>query len=299
MGYKARTNKKGNKAGKANKAKKLQHVERAPSRGAPPIKIQPGYLVVSTSKVTGGISYDREYGEELRINENQGVQISLHTVKTVDHVEIAAALDALKKKADYAFKKHCAHSAFNWWYADDVSLKALEKEIAELQREERVLNAAAKAVGSARRAHIGIIAGKIDVATPLVAAEIARTICDVLSDVIAAFRTGQVKRVLDDDGKVIQQNALHAPLLRCKNLDRLAVGTAGEAVKIALQHVPHVRAEIIEAIEKDGMEPAEAGARVDLEPFENAITWFEEGSIGTDLVSPDEVAAALQDAMKG
>jgi hypothetical protein len=242
------------------------------------IKVRPGYLVVDTSTATGGVTYDREYGDEIKINNGQGVQAKLHTIKTVDHVEAVAALDALKKKVDYACRKHCARTAFGW-FADEVSLRALRNEVAELQAEAVTLNTAAAAVGSQRRAHVGIVAGKLEVASAEAAREIARTIREVLSSVLGALRSGKVKKRTDKDGKVIDRDELHAPLLKCKNLDRLAVGLAGEAVKMALDRIPEAKKEVLEGL-KRGEDPASIGAELDLGAIENAITWFEEDEIG-------------------
>lgn len=257
------------------------------------IKVRPGYLVVDTSTATGGVTYDREYGDQVKINNGQGIQAKLQTIKTVDHVEAVAALDALKKKVDYACRKHCARTAFGW-FADEVSLRALRKEVEELQAEAVTLNAAAAAVGSERRAHVGVVAGKLEIASAEAAREIARTIREVLGGVLAALRAGLVKKRTDKDGKVIQKDELHAPLLKCKNLDRLAVGLAGEAVKMALDRIPEAKKEVLERLKK-GDDPATIGAELDLGAIENAITWFEEDEIGAGTgASSSPVDEALQ-----
>jgi len=257
------------------------------------IKVRPGYLVIDTSTATGGVSYDRQYGEATKINNGQGLQATLQTVKTVDHVEAVAALDALKKKVDYACRRYCARTAFGW-FADEISLRGLRKEIDELRAEAVTLNAAAAAVGSERRAHVGIVAGKLELASPDAAREIARTIREVLGGVLDALRSGHIKKVADSDGKVTQKDELHAPLLKCRNLDRLAVGLAGESVKLALARIPEAKKELLEAI-KDGRDPEEVGAELDLGAIENAITWFEDDEIGG---SNDDSERAVDEALQ-
>jgi hypothetical protein len=257
------------------------------------IQVRPGYLVIDTSTATGGVTYDREYDDDpTKINNGQGIQVQLRTVKTVDHVEAVAALDALKKKVDYACRKYCARTAFGW-FADEVSLRALRKEIDELRAEAVNLNAAAAAVGSERRARVGIVAGKLELASADAAREIAYTIRETLAGVLAALRAGKVKRRVKD-GEVVAKDELHAPLLKCKNLDRLAVGLAGEAVKMALDSIAPAKKELLDRM-KQGEDPAAVGAELDLGAIENAITWFEEDEIGAGTgATSNPVDEALQ-----
>jgi hypothetical protein len=257
------------------------------------VKVRPGFIVVDTSTASGGVTYVREYDDPTPINNGQGLRTKLHTTKTVDNVDAVAALDALKKKADYACKKHCARTAFGW-FADEVSLRALRREIAELRIEAQALNVAAAARGSERRVHIGIVAGELDVANVDTAREIARTIREVLVNVYNALRTGHVKKVVDKDGETVYKDELHAPLLKCKNLDRIAVGRAGDAVAIALERIPEAKKEVLERL-KEGEEPAEIGADLDLGAIENAITWFEDDEIGAGSgATSDPVSEALK-----
>lgn len=251
-------------------------------------KVTPGYIVVNCSTAKGGIHYKRTPISEHKINAGKGLQSDHRTKKTVDHLEAVALVDGAVKKADYACRVHGANTVLGW-YVDDISLAALKADIALIEVEAAQANQVARACGSKREAYISIVPLKIDAASEEAAREIARTIREVLGDVITALRSGHVKK--SKDGKI--EDKLHAPLLRCKNLDRLAVGLAGESVKIALQRIPEAKKEITEAV-KNGDDPATVGAALDLEAIENAISWFAENALGDGT----NTNAAIDDALR-
>jgi hypothetical protein len=251
------------------------------------IKIRPGFIVRDCSTATGGVHYQRIKSEPKTINRGMGVRQEIRTTKTVDHAEAVKAIDALVKRADYACRTLCANTAFGW-FADDIALRQLYKRFDELEAEAKVLNAAAAKVGSERQAHISIIAGKLELASPYTAREIARTVRNVLTDVFQALRTGQVKKKKKGK-KILVRDELHAPLLRAKNLDKLAMGPAGDAIKFALDRIPIAKKEILEQL-RNGASPEDAGASVDLTVIENAIIWFEES---LEESSYDPIRAAL------
>lgn len=259
--------------------------KKAADRG---FQVTPGWIVVNCSTAKGGIHYERTPLGEHKINAGKGLQSDHRTKKTVDHLEAVALVDAAVKRADYACKVHGANTALGW-FVDDISLAALKADIALITAEATQANQVARAVGSKREAYINIVPLKLDLATESAAREIARTIREVLGGIITALRSGQVKK--SKDGKI--EDKLHAPLLRCKNLDRLAVGLAGEAVKIALQRIPEAKKEITEAI-KNGDDPATVGAGLDLEAIENAISWFAENALGDGT----NTSAAIDDALR-
>lgn len=278
---------KGKSMAKAKTSRKRKQAEK--KLGAGTIKVRPGYIVVDTSTATGGVHYQRKKSKPKSINRGKGVQQEIRTTKTVDHEEAVKAIDALVKRADYACRTLCANTAFGW-FVDDIGLRKLYAQFDELRTEAEALNRAAAQVGSERRAHISVIAGKLELSSPHAAREIARTVREVLTGIFDALRAGQVKKKLGDDGKLLIRNELHAPLLRAKNLDKLAMGPAGDAIKFALDRIPAAKKEILELL-RNGESPEDAGAAVDLTVIENAIIWFEENADDTAYDAVEEALA--------
>lgn len=249
------------------------------------IQLKAGYVIVDVSSATGGVTYERELVSERTINAGQGQETNLSTKKTVDNLEAVSALDALVKQADYILRKHCARTIFGY-FADAQKLEVIKAEIAELQAKADAVNYAARKVGCARRAYIGIVPAKLDIATPETAREIARTVRTVLGEVLAALRSGQVRK------KNNTRDELHGPLLRCKNLDMLAVGPAREMIRVALDQIPEAKKEIVELLES-GASPEVAGREVNLGAIDNAISWFDEETFGGSEIASDAVSRAL------
>lgn len=240
------------------------------------IKLTPGYLVADDSYASGGVTYERVYSrEQAKINRGRGIERKHRTITRIDHLEAVQTIDALKKQVDYALVKHCVSMPFGW-FTNKAGLKKLRIEIEQLRKQANKLNTVAEKVDCARRIRVGIIPALLDVSTEESATAIARTIRETLTAVRDALRSGMVKRPKDGDDSI--RDDLHAPLLRCRNLDRLAVGLAGEAVKNALERIPTAKKQILSAL-KEGASPAQAGEAADLGAIEVAITWFEEGGI--------------------
>jgi hypothetical protein len=253
------------------------------------IEVTPGYMVRDLSSASGGVHYERKKSAPKTINRGNGSQQEIRTTKTVDHAEAVKAIDALVKHADYICRTICANTAFGW-FVDDIGLRKLYAEFETLEAEAKKLNRAAAQVGCERRAHLSIVAAKLELSTPHAAREIARTIRNVLNDILIALRSGQVKKQTDDDGNVTVRDELHAPLLRARNLDKLAIGTPGNAVQFALERIPLAKKEILEQLRQEIL-PEIAGAAVNLGAIENAIAWFEEDTDTTAYSDP--IAEAL------
>lgn len=230
--------------------------------------IADGYIVVDLSSAMGGVHYQREHVSETLINHDHGLLSKIATIKTVDHVEAVVALDRLVKEADYACKKHCAKAIFGW-FATPEALVTLREEFTMLREKADRLNALAQHAGSERIAFIDFVPSKIDVANPSTARAIAKTITEVLGKIHAALRAGDIRG---------SGNRLHAPLVQAKNLEQLAVGIAGEAVKNALELIPLAKKEIADRID-NGETPESAGHGVDLGAIETALDWFDLGGL--------------------
>lgn len=251
-----------------------------PSPVSAKLVLKPGWLIIDNSTASGGVHYDRAMLDETTINRGRGVQTTHQTVKSVDHVEFCAAIDALVKRVDYVMRKHATKVGKNW-FADNGGLKAIEGEVAEIAAEaERLNTAGADAARSDRRAYIAIMPIPIDYNREEAVREIARAIRETLTDVLTALQAGEVAD-------------FHKLKIRCINLDKLAVGMQSDAIRFALERFETARKEIktaanaarkkalaSEAREADADKAAaDAAARVgrslDLEEIQVAIDHFQ------------------------
>jgi len=242
------------------------------------VQIRPGYIVVNASQARGGITYRRTRIDEVTINAGCGVRARTVTTKEVDHVTAAAAVEAVVKRADYICRKNCAWTMIGWFATEEV-LPAVMAEFDTLRDEAAHVNARAQAEGSQRRAYVNAVPARVDTTTEECAREIARTVRGVLGAIQDALHAGDIA-------------ALHAPLIKAKNLDRLTIGLPGEAVRNALATIaPAKRA--LKARIAQGESPESAGRALDLGAFAVAISWFEEGAIAEGLTGEDPITAAL------
>mgnify|MGYP001573285335 FL=1 len=246
-------------------------------------EVRPGYVVVDTSTATGGITYVRRGIDKRAINHGAGIKTRHETVKEIDHVEAVAAVDAVVKAADYACRCLCTRTTFGY-FVEATKLGELQEAFHGLRAEAERVNANAVRAGSQRRVHVGLVLARLEIGGDA-AIEIAHTIRSVLTEVHGALRRGAVKNAKG------LRNELHAPLLRCRNLERLTVGIAGEAVRLALRQIPVARGEILERL-KAGDDAETAGAKADLGYIEAAVAWFEESQLGN---IDDEAEGGLMD----
>lgn len=237
------------------------------------VQVRPGFLIQNASRATGGITYQRSRENEQAINGGDGITVRIVSDKTVDHVEAVKAVEAVNKKADYACRKLCTRTTFGWFCTDEA-LPLLRVEFDALRLEAVAVNQLAEHSRSERRVTIGYIVSRLDIAHEDTAREVARTVREALSGVRDALLSGAVT-----GGGV--ENKLRAPLAHCKGLDKLAIGIAGDAVRLALASIAPARVDIKAALDR-GLSPESAGASVDLGAIENAIAWFQEGGIDGD-----------------
>jgi len=233
--------------------------------------IRPGWMVADCSTASGGVTYDREKLGEKQINQRVGLQTEHKTMKTVDHVQVCAAIDAVVKRVDYILRKHCARTPIGW-FADQPALLKVKAEVEEIKAEATDLNRQAERSGSERRAYIQIVPLRLDLAHAEATQEIARTVRTVLTEIRDVLRSGKLAD-------------LHKLRIRSINLDKLATGFQSDAIRFALDRVPIAAKEIREAL-KRGERKAAIGAKLDLESIEAALAHFENSPLSQGEFDP-------------
>jgi hypothetical protein len=234
---------------------------------------RPGYVVISTSIARGGVRYQRQDIDHTAHHDGSEDRRHL-TDKHVDNVQVVKETAALVKLADYVLKQHCTYTAFGW-FAAKANLSGLEEAYKPLREKADALNTRCRAVGSARRVHVGYVVAEL-VVDEYAAREIAVTIVDALKSYAEALRAGEVKDVKDASGKTIARDQVRVVEVSRSNLQRLSVGMAGDILKLALESIRPTKKLILVAIEA-GATAADAGAAADLGSIENAIFFFSQG----------------------
>lgn len=236
-------------------------------------KIAPGYVIINVSTSSGGLRYLREYlGEE---RDGERIETEYKTNKVIDNVAVVKEIDKAVKEADYILRKNCIRTAFGY-FATDAKLGEVQARMGALKDQMEHLNRKARILGSAHHGRIGIIAARLDIANPDTMRECYRAIRETLESIYETLLKGDVRDIKGDDGDVAARGQLRPALLRARNLESMAIGLAGEAIKNAIQCAKESKVLIVEKIEA-GATPEEAGRSVDLTPIETAITWFGEG----------------------
>ncbi|UCC72032.1 MAG: hypothetical protein JSV86_16940 [Gemmatimonadota bacterium] len=225
-------------------------------------KVKSGYVILDASTAYGGVKYRREVLEQPTPagTNGEGERKVWKTERMVDHRELVDACDRLVKQVDYALRKHASRTSFGW-FADADQYAAIKARVAEIAAEAEGVNRTCAEVGCQRRCHIAVVPARLDLATPDAASEVYRTITTQLTDLKRAVRAGEVGRGFDN------------LLTRAKNLDKLAVGFAGESIGWALDRVKEARREVRDKI-KRGQTPESAGKQVDLDAVDAAIAMF-------------------------
>jgi hypothetical protein len=116
------------------------------------------------------------------------------------------------------------------------------------------------------------------------ALEIYRAIREKLSKLVAAFRSGDTKKV-------------NTAVTGCKGVNKLAVGIQGDAVKFALDIIDVTREALHKALDEK-QAPEAAGAALDLDAIEGAIAMFTPSDeIASDDSSGGAAPASDDDAL--
>lgn len=242
------------------------------------VQIAPGYVVINVSKAAGGVTYDREVIDE----EIEGDRIvsDYQTRKTVDNAALVKAIDQTVKEVDHALRILCTRTAFGYFVSPE-KVDIVRAKVAGIAVQVEELNVAAEKAGSAHRGRVGIVTAYLDIGNPDNLRECYRVIRETLREIYDALRAGDVRDVKDTDGDIVRRHQLRPILIRARNLEQMALGVHGHAIKTALDRAKTAKTEILAALaeaDKNGEElsPEAAGAQVDLSQIETAIHWFEE-----------------------
>lgn len=219
-----------------------------------------GYVILDVSTALGGVTYDRTHGDEHPIGSD-GSEREIHTVKTIDHKAMVKIGDSLVQAARYALRCHATNTTLGW-FCDRDSLAALRDAFDKLAEQATEFNMNAAVAGSARRVRIRMIPVKIEIDNAEAAAEIAKTVRDVCTDLIDALRAGAVDRL--------------APVfLRAKNLEKLGTGMQRDSIVFAIENAKAART-ALRQVGKDNGDVARAGSDLDLEALEACVGMFAE-----------------------
>lgn len=238
------------------------------------LEIKPGYVVISTTTATGGITYTRDHGT-VEAEGMGGIRQDIASVKRIDHVEAVKATRAVAGKAERAVARRCTRVAGGWYHATSEALAVLSMDLADLAPEVDAANALAESVGSAARAHVGVMPVQLDVSNAECVREIYRTIRESLTEIHGAIVAGDA-------------HDLGLALTRAVRLDSLAVGLAGDAIRMALEAAKSAGSEIraVNRRRDDGIavetvaEVAQRMTETYSGAVETALAWVSDTGIG-------------------
>lgn len=223
------------------------------------VTFRSGFIVVPEFSASGGVSYDRETIREEDVD--QGLEAELRTIKRVDNREIVKESKSLLNHAHYVLAKNATHTPIGY-FADAEALAKIEVEMRELRECAQQLNAVAHAAGSSRRVTVEVYPLVLDLEHEAAARRIAATVRERLS----SLRDAMLK---------CDRKAFESAWDDCRNLERLAVGIQGQAVKLALDHAKQVKGEVLQALREGAGTPEEIAKLIDPGPLDAAIALFE------------------------
>lgn len=237
------------------------------------LQIKPGYVVISTTRATGGVSYTRQHGTE-EPEGVDGIRQEIASIKRVDHREAVETTRKVARRAEYLIRTRCAAVAFGF-YATPEACATLAIDLAELAAEVDAANDLASRVGSDAHVYVGMMPVEIDVSNGDCVREIYRTLRTGLGEIRAALVAGDA-------------HDLKLALDRAARLDSLAVGLAGEAIRAAIESAREARSEIskVDRARESGAAvetAAEVAARM-TETYsgavDTALAWVSDDGIG-------------------
>ncbi len=233
--------------------------------------LTPGYFVLlDTSSGSGGVHYEREYQQELQINDGLGVAREFRTVKTVDHVELCKRGDAIVACARHLLRKHGSYTSLGYVASSD-KLAELETELHKLREEAAAFNRQARLQRCGRRVRVGIVPIEIRIDNEAAAIEIARSIRDTLEllhERLAAHELQKADVMLKT---------------KCKNLERLV---PGGILKFSVRDAVTCAKAAVTALRKANRKNAKAEDKdpeLDLVAIESAIGMFTDFDAGDGL----------------
>jgi hypothetical protein len=220
-------------------------------------KIDDGYLVATEFTANGGITYAREdISSEL---EDRRLRAEFKTTKRVDDVDVVGESTKLLNRAHNAITRHCTKTPIGY-FVSRAKLVCLEDEISQLRIDVRSFNARAAMLGSARRVRAEVYPLQVAMDDERVAARLAETCRERLRGLAAALKAGD-------------RETFESELERCRNLDRLATGIQREAIVDAIDRAKELKRGLLVDL-RAGTTPAEAGAKLDVEPIEASEKLF-------------------------
>lgn len=184
------------------------------------------FLVIDTSSAAGGVSYDREYAAETAVAE--GTEQVFRTTRKVDHAELVKLADQLVQQARYAIRKHAISTPLGW-ICDTDGLRQIIDEILVLEAKARGFNIKAMAEGCERRVRVGVVPVELHPHNVAAAREISRTVFNTLGELADMLADGTSYG--SPKGVQRLETFVH---VRCRNLDRLAVGNQRFSIQDAL-----------------------------------------------------------------
>jgi hypothetical protein len=247
-------------------------------------QIRPGFLLIDTCRCAGGVHRKLKDTHTEVVNQGNGIARDYQGHVEIDHVQVKADMDKLVGAAKYIIgKKHGVATPLGC-ILDAEAVKAVDAELAPLKAEAERMNELARTEGSDRRCYVGYAPTQLMLDNEATALEIYRAIREKLSKLVAAFRSGDTKKV-------------NTAVTGCKGVNKLAVGIQGDAVKFALDIIDVTREALHKALDEK-QAPEAAGAALDLDAIEGAIAMFTPSDeIASDDSSGGAAPASDDDAL--
>jgi hypothetical protein len=230
------------------------------------IQVRPGWLVLNQTKASGGVSSKRLVTTD--VAQGRAGETTTVITRRVDNRRLYREMDVLRQEANYACRDCCIATRLGW-YVDQDNVDTLRARFATFRTTAEQLNREASRLGSERSITVSLVLAKLDFEVEDAASEIRHTVVDVLTSLHDILRTGMI--LTTDPGPV----KLRPTLLRAQNLDRLAGGEDGSAIRAALTCVEDARA-VIRDRRADGLAPLAAAAFANFTPLRAAIERFED-----------------------
>lgn len=241
------------------------------------VKIKPGFVILDTTSVRGGVHRRRKEVESHSINGGDGLDETHEIRKIVDNVSAVEAAEDIGKAVDYWIRKNTIRTVMGPFCTPE-NLETLKEGMARFKAQESIVNANSAAVGSACRVYVGCVPVAIDVVSPEAVLEVSRSVCIVLEELSGAIKAGDIGSRFDG----IWQ--------KTRGLANLAVGIQSDSIVWALDELKAARKEVKRRIKEMSQDPATAGSDIELPMTGSAIASF------TNTTSSEEEKAALESA---
>jgi hypothetical protein len=223
-------------------------------------RVKPGWIILDASQIRGTETLVRT-AQTFEEDLDHRVERTWETTKIVDHKVWVAQLKACRKKADNILRSKATTTPFGYWADTETkdaivaAFETLADETAEIQANARPYTRCV--------CHISCVAVRIDLASPDVARELARTCRESLNDLRAALVDGNLST---------SQNIWYQQV---RGLKGMATGFQGQCLDMALEVIPGLLTDLRKGL-KDGTSPQTVGRMLDLTDLDGAMAQFEE-----------------------